>query len=638
MYSNQTLVQERPLLAKQGILGTNYWYGARPQKAGAFLFQTNCGACHTLDGANNVLKCVRDRSEDGIYVIIAHTHEMVPWMSPFTGTDHEQRVLANFLYTRSNRLPASATLDDGPATPRPRLDSLSDLPLPKPISPGWIHGLLFTGFSLHLLFVLFTLGTAILGMYYFLRSRWHDTREEPRWEHGILHRFMAVKSLAVVLGIAPLLLIQVGFTVSFFTAINLFGSFWLLIIVLLILAFLAFDIVGQYRRLNPYLGLALGLAGLALLLAVPGIFVGVLIMSENSRSWLPMLQQGGKMPVALSVHWLFRYLHILGAGVVFAAVLHFFQTSRENVRLRASLLRFVLGGLLFQVVVGAMLYLSLPHRPEAITNAGLFFGVAAVLGLIGTQFALRTLPARTAPALLAVILLGMLMTRQLLQWQGMAPVERTATQAVARLQSELAAHREEALAAYQGDQQAVYDQGSTIYRRSCAFCHGANAQGNGSAAAALAILPENLTAIRTTRPYLTRLLAEGIPGTGMPFFSIFTTDKLDLVIDDLNSHYSLLDAPEPVSPPVSPAVKQRARDRYRQSCIACHGQDGRGQTDMLSNLTPPPPDFTQYTLQPDYMLSIITNGYHGTAMSGHANLPVDVRRGLVEIVQEFYRK
>jgi len=35
---------------------------------------------------------------DGIYVILGHTQEMVPFMPPFSGTDQERRAMADFLF------------------------------------------------------------------------------------------------------------------------------------------------------------------------------------------------------------------------------------------------------------------------------------------------------------------------------------------------------------------------------------------------------------------------------------------------------------------------------------------------------------------------------------------------------------
>lgn len=103
MYANQVLLEEEPYFAKEGMLSHSYWYNAtagltKSDIRGAYLFAQNCSACHTIGGINNIVDRVKGRTANGIYVIIGHTQEMVPFMPPFAGTDQERRIMANFLY------------------------------------------------------------------------------------------------------------------------------------------------------------------------------------------------------------------------------------------------------------------------------------------------------------------------------------------------------------------------------------------------------------------------------------------------------------------------------------------------------------------------------------------------------------
>jgi len=107
MYSNQVLLEEEPLFAKEGMLPNSYWYNAttepdNPVSRGAFLFALNCSACHTIGGINNIMNRVRGRTADGLYVILGHTQDMVPFMPPFSGTDQERRTMADFLFHLAN--------------------------------------------------------------------------------------------------------------------------------------------------------------------------------------------------------------------------------------------------------------------------------------------------------------------------------------------------------------------------------------------------------------------------------------------------------------------------------------------------------------------------------------------------------
>lgn len=103
MYANQVLLEETPLFAKKGMLPGSSWYSATakqgdPVGQGAYLFAQNCSACHTVGGINDIVARVQGRTADGIYVILGHTQEMVPFMPPFSGTDQERRTMADFLF------------------------------------------------------------------------------------------------------------------------------------------------------------------------------------------------------------------------------------------------------------------------------------------------------------------------------------------------------------------------------------------------------------------------------------------------------------------------------------------------------------------------------------------------------------
>lgn len=103
MYANQVLLNETPFFNKEGILKNDFWFNHAPdnQEAmvqGAYLFARSCSVCHTIGGINDIAERVKGRTEDGIFVILAHTHEMLPFMPPFSGTEDERRTLAGFLY------------------------------------------------------------------------------------------------------------------------------------------------------------------------------------------------------------------------------------------------------------------------------------------------------------------------------------------------------------------------------------------------------------------------------------------------------------------------------------------------------------------------------------------------------------
>ena len=235
-------------------------------------------------------------------------------------------------------------------------------------------------------FVLFTLGTGILALYYFIAAWWDGKLEDIRWDKEILRIFLAHKSLAVVLGVAALLAIQVGFTFPFFTAISLHARFWMYLVIVLIVAFLFLDFLGQRIYTHHYLHLVLGIIGLSALLIAPGIFVAVLVTAENPDKWLAMAQNGYKLTGPLAVHWLARYLHVLGASIVFAASFHYLFSDKNQVDKRRSLFQWVVGGLIAQFILGIVLYDSLPHSPNILIKISLLVGIIGAAVFLWSLF------------------------------------------------------------------------------------------------------------------------------------------------------------------------------------------------------------------------------------------------------------
>jgi mono/diheme cytochrome c family protein len=69
--------------------------------------------------------------------------------------------------------------------------------------------------------------------------------------------------------------------------------------------------------------------------------------------------------------------------------------------------------------------------------------------------------------------------------------------------------------------------------------------------------------------------------------------------------------------PESPAVLKEARAHFADHCAQCHGNDGKGQTEMGKNLYPKAPDMTlgaTQSLSDGEIFSIIKNGVRLSGM------------------------
>jgi len=514
------------------------------------------------------------------------------------------------------------------------MNSLFDILLPKPLPDAWLLGLLFAAFTLHLLFVLFTLGTAILAVYFFIHFRWSGKPVELELDRRILRSFMAHKSLAVVLGVGPLLLIQVGFPVTFFTAVNFFAPYWMLIILLLVIAFLLFDVLGHGIKRHPYAHLAVSLVALTSLLAVPGIFAAVLTVAENSDHWVTIARSGYRFSAPLAGYWLFRYLHVLGAAVVFGSAFHYFFSARVPVE-QEALRKWLVAGILLQFVLGLLLFISLPQPPGSFTLGAMFAGIIAAVALLWAIYNSSgrgaDLTVYTTFPLLAITLVAMLLTRQLIQDRQILPLERRAVANAAQYGKELHPYTPASLDRYRASLPLSFDHGGTIYSTSCAFCHGEDGRGDGPEAQNLEVPPQDLSAIRTTRAYLYRILQEGIPGTGMGYFTIYDRFQLDRLMDYLGEKFQVVGLPGEIPVAVPAPTLKKAQDTYDKTCAACHGLDGRG-AELSRSFKPPPPDLAAYSLTPRRCFKVITDGYPETMMPSFAEYPPQVRWGLVQAV------
>lgn len=149
-----------------------------------------------------------------------------------------------------------------------------DMPLPLPAPEPLLVGVLVLFFLMHIVFVNLMVGGTLLGFWYELRGlrdRRYDTLAKV-----IAGTVTANKSIAVVLGIGPLLAINTLYTVYFYTANALTGTFWISIIPLVTLAFVLTYIhkyLWDWMASMRWLHLVIAGLSCALFLFIPLIFL-----------------------------------------------------------------------------------------------------------------------------------------------------------------------------------------------------------------------------------------------------------------------------------------------------------------------------------------------------------------------------
>jgi mono/diheme cytochrome c family protein len=518
------------------------------------------------------------------------------------------------------------------------MNRLGDLLLARPAANDFLDYLLFTFFSAHLLLVLLMLGTAMIAVFFFIHGYITDQRWELRWDKQVLRIHLVLKSLAVVLGVGPLLVIQVRYSVPFLTAISILGPYWMALIVLLIFAFLTLDTLGHKAEVHLYRHLFFGVLGLAALLAVPAVFTAALSLMERPDIWRRVAASGMTSEPAWLFHWALRYLHVLGAAALFGAAFHYLFSTRGLEERRRHLLNWIVGATLFQVVVGMLLLVSIRDRIDPAVVIAVAVGLTAAMLLLAAIYLGRSdrgLTRAVVPVVLLVItLVSMLAARQFIQNQSMLPLQARLDANRARQIKMLEPFRLAAVRDFKAERRVVYDNGQTIYRRACAFCHGRTGRGDGPEAGPLIIPPEKLAQVRADRNYLYRMIRDGVPGTAMPYFRIFDRKKLVDLITWLDRKFQITgDARAPVP---GPADELSAGRLYNHICSRCHGSNGR-ISHYGRGFRPPPPDFKRFGLTPRRAFEVITFGYPGTVMPPFGHLAPSVRWGLVKRLVRFRR-
>lgn len=253
------------------------------------------------------------------------------------------------------------------ALPEPR-----EIPLPLPADPVLLQALLVVLFLLHLLFVNLMVGGSLIGLACEIAGR-----RRPRFAgvaREIAKTITVNKSLAVVLGVGPLLAINVFYTVFFYSANALTGAAWISLVPLVTAAFLAaYAHKYSWDRLRGKPGRHLLLGGLAsaLFLIVPFIFLANINLMLFPERWGEV--RGFWSAVALP-NVLPRYLHFVTASVAVAALYLLWWFTRPGYALAARLpewdarelrrlfYRVALGASLAQLAFGPLVLFTLPRQ------------------------------------------------------------------------------------------------------------------------------------------------------------------------------------------------------------------------------------------------------------------------------------
>lgn len=203
-----------------------------------------------------------------------------------------------------------------------------DIPLPLPLPEWLLIIILVISFLAHIIFVNLMLGGSLLTL-------WAEIKGLKDKEYDILALEIAKtttvnKSIAVVLGVAPLLSINVLYTVYFYSANALTGLVWIAVIPLVTIAFLL-TYLHKYtwKTLENNKAVHISILALAVVifLFIPFIFLTNINLMLFPEKWAMVK---GFMDALLLPNVFPRYFHFIFASLSVTGLFLFWYMSRKN--------------------------------------------------------------------------------------------------------------------------------------------------------------------------------------------------------------------------------------------------------------------------------------------------------------------
>lgn len=247
-----------------------------------------------------------------------------------------------------------------------------DLPLPLPL-PEWVLVLLLViSFLVHILFVNLMVGGSILTLsYQILGLRKSDY---DKLAYTVAETITVNKSLAIVMGVAPLLVINTLYTTYFYTANALTGLMWIMVIPLVTIALLllyAHKFLWHRLEKNKLLHISIIATVVLIFLFIPLIFLTNVNLMMFPDKWSVV---EGFFSALVLPNVFPRYLHFLNACLAATGLLLVWYWGRKSYnfeskfqglsrfKIRKNLYTITFYGSLVQFVVGPVILITLPSQ------------------------------------------------------------------------------------------------------------------------------------------------------------------------------------------------------------------------------------------------------------------------------------
>ena len=247
-----------------------------------------------------------------------------------------------------------------------------DIPLPLPLPEWLLVSILIFSFLLHILFINLMVGGGILTFWYEVRGT--KNKDFDKLAREIANTITVNKSLAVVLGVAPLLSINVLYTLYFYSSNALTGNMWISIVPWVTMAFLLIYLHKySWERLADNKTLHLSILGLGVFsfLLIPFIFLTNINLMLFPEEWGVIR---GFTDALILPNVFPRYFHFITACLAITGLFLAFWFGRkkfttegkfENLskkEIKKQMLNLALIATGVQFIFGPLLFLTLPTK------------------------------------------------------------------------------------------------------------------------------------------------------------------------------------------------------------------------------------------------------------------------------------
>ena len=204
------------------------------------------------------------------------------------------------------------------------------------------------------------------------------------------------------------------------------------------------------------------------------------------------------------------------------------------------------------------------------------------------------------------------------RWSSQGEHALAKASADARLEETFAAYRGQPLPVLAGNAEAR-ELGRSIFANTCATCHGSSAQG----ATGYPNLADDIWHWGGAPERVLETVANGREGVMPPWGQVLTGMGGEHAVDYVSAYVRSLGSPEAMR---NNYLAAQGKTLYEGVCVACHGVDGKGNTEMGA------PDLTDgywlYGGSSEAIRASIAEGRHGS-MPAHGELLGDTRTRLV---------